>query len=394
MITYWSSVESGAFLTGVIKELALLETPSVHRFNVSNRTYRSSSSSFQRILLRVRMYIIYPVHLFFAELFRPSSICIVNTNTFYAVWFAGLAHRLRGLVDRKSRKVVYLVYDLFPEALIHSQKYKVKSLLMKVIRSVVRSSMVRADHIVVLVDSLKNYVAEQYPEIEKKLSVIEVGADTSLWQSQRNLEFRIENLEFKESIPNETILCNSVSSVVDPVPIVYCGNLGNMHDIETLVTFLKEYPMMRSFAFDFYASGPRLQELKKETEGDSRVSFHNALADDEWIEMMGNTPLSLVTLRSGAENVAMPSKAYSALAAGQAIIAICPKESDLAKLVVSNEVGWVIEPHDVERLSEVIKQIVDNPELLTEKRGNAWHVAREKYSLHKIAQKWMNLLEL
>ena len=65
--------------------------------------------------------------------------------------------------------------------------------------------------------------------------------------------------------------------------------------------------------------------------------------------------VALVTIAPGAERVVMPSKTYSALVAGQAILAICRRESDLADLVRQHDCGWVVEPGNPEQLAQTIR---------------------------------------
>jgi len=46
----------------------------------------------------------------------------------------------------------------------------------------------------------------------------------------------------------------------------------------------------------------------------------------------------------GAEQVVMPSKTYSAMMVGQAILAIALVESDLVDLIKTAGCGWCVEP--------------------------------------------------
>jgi hypothetical protein len=65
---------------------------------------------------------------------------------------------------------------------------------------------------------------------------------------------------------------------------------------------------------------------------------------------MRTADVALVAIARGAEDVMMPSKTYSAMVTGQAILAVCPLASDLAETALGNDCGWVVEPGDVEGL--------------------------------------------
>ena len=87
----------------------------------------------------------------------------------------------------------------------------------------------------------------------------------------------------------------------------------------------------------------------------------------------------------------MPSKTYSALAAGQAILAICPSDSDLANLVRDENCGWVVSPGQSHEFRHALTEIVSNRSLLLLKRENAYRAGQNKFSEKSVAQKWVEL---
>jgi glycosyltransferase involved in cell wall biosynthesis len=89
----------------------------------------------------------------------------------------------------------------------------------------------------------------------------------------------------------------------------------------------------------------------------------------------------------------MPSKTYSALAAGQAVLAICPRNSDLADTVLAHDCGWVVEPGNSAGLREVFRQVVAEPEEVLRKRRKAWQAGQEVYDQRILARQWTGVLE-
>ncbi|MEL7264837.1 MAG: hypothetical protein AAFP69_08535 [Planctomycetota bacterium] len=53
----------------------------------------------------------------------------------------------------------------------------------------------------------------------------------------------------------------------------------------------------------------------------------------------------------------MPSKLYGILAAGRPVIAIDHPESDLAKLVVDQRIGWVVDAEDDATIGKTMMQV-------------------------------------
>jgi len=102
--------------------------------------------------------------------------------------------------------------------------------------------------------------------------------------------------------------------------------------------------------------------------------------------------VALVTMKPGAEGLVMPSKTYSAMMAGQAILAVCPLESDLADTVRQDDAGWVVAPGDAAGLRAILAAAAADPAQVLAKRLNAFRAARRRYHPRIIAARWAELL--
>ena len=88
----------------------------------------------------------------------------------------------------------------------------------------------------------------------------------------------------------------------------------------------------------------------------------------------------------------MPSKTYSAMMAGQAILAIAPECSDLIDLIKTADCGWFVEPGDVDGLARVVESICTDPGGLLEKRQNAYLYAHAYLGQDTLVKDWMRAL--
>jgi hypothetical protein len=113
----------------------------------------------------------------------------------------------------------------------------------------------------------------------------------------------------------------------------------------------------------------------------------------EWAASMQQCHLGLVTVKPGAENVVFPSKAFSALLAGQALIAVCPEDSDLAQLVRRHGCGWIVAPGDVEGLRRVLAQASGDRADLEERQRRAQIAGQQLYSLEALQPAWERVIE-
>ena len=89
----------------------------------------------------------------------------------------------------------------------------------------------------------------------------------------------------------------------------------------------------------------------------------------------------------------MPSKTYSAMMAGQAILAIAPEDSDLVDTIKAADCGWWVAPGDVDGLAQVIDTIRADPEGLLAKRENAYTYAHAQFGQDILAKKWIQLFD-
>ena len=402
-VDFWSSTEYSGFLEGLMRELNAHGFAARQRFQISEASYRSAKSPLARLWLRFQQYIGYPLRLLFvlgAERLvrRQATICVVSTNTFYAPFFAAFIHP----------NVVHLVYDLYPEALIHSGKWKEGTLKAKCIHWITGQTLKRSKQNVFLGQRLKEYVESLHGPM-LNAAIIEVGADQSLFD--RSPEERSNNSDGSSEAKqaNET-----------PPEILYCGNFGNLHDSATLFQYwntivegLKhpdkivegssdcELPvndLNRKLSWSFFCSGPKRAELLKVRESlpealKNQIRISGGLGQAEWVAVMETADIALVTMTFGSETVVMPSKTYSAMMAGQAILAIAPENSDLVDTIKAANCGWWVEPGDITGLKQVLETICSNPDELLEKRERAYHYAHSRFGQDALAEKWQDVFK-
>jgi hypothetical protein len=458
-IDFWTSTEYSGFLAELMAEMndAGLETR--QRFLISEASYRGARSTPARLWLRLQQYVIYPLYLCASLLFgKKADVVVVCTNTFYAPWLATFFHK----------RVVHLVYDLFPEALLMVGTTKCtkstedrhrKGVVVRLCRWVVGSTLKRAEMNVFLGERLQAYVESVYGKVENGV-VIPVGASA----------FGAEVGRRTSEVDGEEVsgLRPPISDLLSPVTILYCGNLGRMHDIKTLEAFWGGWsaPARRTpqrpgdtpvpaeieqreiglgsgsaragvpaLLFKFHCNGPKKQELidtvsalgldtpptsdLRSPTSDLRppISIQGSLGSGEWRDVMLSSQVALVTMVPGAENVVMPSKTYSAMMAGQAILAIAPEASDLVDTIKAADCGWWVASEGrgaslecgpdgggsalgvqelaakgPENLRIVLEEIVSDPGELARKRANARAYAEAHFSMKVLAQEWVRAL--
>ncbi len=362
LIEVYNSVGGAAFFRRLLREWQTGGARVVQHQAISESDYRAVRGIFRRLVLRWRMYPGYAWICWRAASKRTglAPIRVVTTNPFFAP----------ALVEKMasgSGTTIHLLYDLFPEALIQAGKIEPKSWTAGRCAAITRFALQRCGVTVFLGERLRQYVETTYGPARRAV-VIPVGADGE---------------PFRNAPPR-------LLAVGEPPQILYSGLMGSMHDVRTLVDAWAG-GICDGVSWQFNASGSGYALLRREARTTSNVTWGGSLNDAEWTVAMKRAHVALVTIAPGAERVVMPSKTYSALVAGQAVLAICRRESDLADLVLRHDCGWVVEPGDTRTLNHVLAQIAQDRDTLWTKRRNAFSAGHEYYDMGPVSALWLRL---
>lgn len=128
--------------------------------------------------------------------------------------------------------------------------------------------------------------------------------------------------------------------------LVYAGNLGYSHPLEALLEALPLLPPPGARLLVVGQGGRRPQLLRRVRRRglERHVSVLDPLPAEELAVALAAADLAVVALAGGLAAASLPSKAFTALAAGCPLLAIAPKASALAALVEHHGCGLVVPP--------------------------------------------------
>ena len=329
--------------------------------------WRAKSGLLARLRLRWSMYVSYPLRLWWkVRGARPEETFVAVTNPFFlpalAVWAA-----------RGSRvRVVHLVFDLYPDALVFGGGWSWRHPAARFAARTTRLAIAGSAATVYLGERLRQYAESRYG-VAPRTAVIAVGTDTAVFRG-----------------------CEPKPREGSQVRCLYSGHMGKLHDWQTLGEAMAT-DLPDDLVIEIASDGPGARLLKHRLARlaarlPERVFFADTRGPAEWRSAMLAADVALVTMRPGAEKVVMPSKTYSAMAAGQAILAVCPRASDLADLISTHDCGWVIEPGDVAGLRQRLAVLPTSAGEILRKRRNAWQAAHTHYSMEVVGRQWLELL--
>lgn len=173
---------------------------------------------------------------------------------------------------------------------------------------------------------------------------------------------------------------NLVALKSPPLRLLYSGNLGMAHEVETLGSVLLLLASEKSVHFVFAGGGvarPGLEASCREAGADN-VTFQAYGDTQTFNENLRNCHLGLVTLRDGCQGTVVPSKVYSLLSAGRPILFIGPKDATPAILIREHQCGWQFDPGAALEISSFLRSLSQNPHLAAEAGARA----RRAFELH------------
>lgn len=293
---------------------------------VKNLCSYKRSSSLLRVLTWVVFFIQSFVCLFFEK--RTSRLFIVSNPPIAP--FLTLFFRF---------KYDILIFDIFPNALNFFTKIKSNSLIYKAWGKANKYIYSKANILFTISDTMKKILTE-YLE-EDKIKVI----------------YNWTNTDFIKPIPKEINPFVKKYCLENKFVVMYSGNLGLTHDIESIVEAAELLLHNDKIIFVIIGDGAKKKSIEEYVSNRNlrnvlMLPFQNA---NDLPYSMTASDIAVVTLGTGGEGLSVPSKTYYFLAAGSIILAIAEKHSELSKIVIKYNNGKSIQPRDI---SGVIKFIV------------------------------------
>ena len=241
---------------------------------------------------------------------------------------------------------VCLLHDLYPDVVTELKVAGDKSPIVKLWRWIYKKIWHQAQHIIVLSSTMKQRLLSSYPDLEKKVSIIENWADPNLIKPlDKNKNWFAQKHKTDKKFT-----------------VLYSGNLGLCHDAQTIlatIKLLQNDPVQ----FVFIGSGTQYDFCRRTT---LNWDLHNCLflpfQPKEVLPFsLTACDLALVSIASGLEGVVVPSKLYGVMAAGVAIAAICEPHSYLRSLLNGLGCGVCFDNNDAKSLADFIRHLALNP---------------------------------
>lgn len=308
---------------------------------------------------------------------HSQEIMLVVTNPPTLPVVAYLIAKLKGC------PYVVIVHDVYPDVLdimdVGGWLIGLKSLWRQVNQVVYRN----AAKIVVLGRDMSHRVAQNYlptDHTDKLVCIHNWAQVDTIFPDARNSNSLLQELNLTQKFV-----------------VLYAGNLGRTHGVEVFAEAIKALREQDDIHFLTIAAGkkrPWLQQYIAEhsLSNATLVPLENRPRSEQHVSLNAGDVV-IIAFLPGMSGISVPSRMYNCMAAGKPIIAVTDADSELARVIDEEQIGWVVAPEDAGALIKTIEFAASHPELCLEMGQRAVAAARSKYTFEKAIAGYQKLIE-
>lgn len=335
----------------------------IHRMHL----YRERTGFISRAV----RYIIFSVECFWKAATVPADVVFTGSGPPTQGVIAGLVKKVS-----KNKKIVYNLQDIFPDSLITSGISSKESVLVRIGRLMETFTYRNADVIITITDDMKDNLVRKGVDPEKVLVV-------------RNW------IDVKKIIPVEigdNKLFDELGISRNKFNVIYAGNLGKAQGIDVIIEAAELLKDQNDIQFIIFGNGSEEDNVKKKAGNKSNISVFPLQPMERISEVYSMGNVAIIPCKPGTGSTGMPSKTWTIMAAGTAIIASFDLDSEMEKVINQAECGCCVESGNAELLADTISNMKNNTDLVNRMGCNARKFAEEHVAKHKAVQSYIEAI--
>lgn len=253
-----------------------------------------------------------------------------------------------------KRKFSLMVFDVYPD-ILKSFKIGERNPLYKLWAKANRMLFPRAHRVYTISDGLATILSQYIPP--EKIKVV------SVWGSISNLK----------QIPKYLNPFTKSFGFEDKFIVQYSGNIGQAHNVEILLELARELQGYPKIHFVIIGRGRKIKVIKDQIE---KYKLTNCVLlpfqPEEMIRYsLSNADIGVVMIDQKAALLSVPSKVYNMMAAGSALLAIAPRNSELFNIIDKYGNGKCFNESELESIKQFIIDLSMDPDSLAKYKNNS-----------------------
>lgn len=306
------------------------------------------------------------------------DVCICLTTPPY-ISLLGLALR-----SVRGTKVVYWAMDLYPDVLVATGVLREDSAVTRLLERLNRFALRRSDRVVVLGRCMEDRVRGKDIDMSRVRRI-------PVWSEV----FAASDESAKDASARSANPYRRQWGIGDRTLVMYSGNFGIGHDVETFAHAAKLLEKDDDIMFAFVGGGKRKDELLGAMRAMKLDRFVEA--DYQPREQLGDllsaADVHLASMRPGWEGVMVPSKIYGTLGAGRPVVWVGGSSSEVSAIIRDIGCGFTVMPGDAEGLANAIRTLARDAALRTAMGARARQSMVDQWGMEHALAKWKRLLD-
>lgn len=293
---------------------------------------------------------------------------IVYSNPPVLPIVALLANKLFGT------KLIFVAYDVYPEVAYASHSLTSGDIIDRVMKRINRSLYQRASAVVALTEEMKAFLLAHRPELTAdRVAVI------PNWAHEKKRETQPEDYE-------------RFGYHEDQLIVSYFGNMGTCQDVDTMLGAMKQLRDENGIQFLVVGHGNKKETVEAQTAALPNVKVYDFLTGEAFEQATAITSCGIVSLETGLKGMCAPSKYYSYLQTGSAVLTVTERDSYLAQEVSEQQIGTAVTLGDCDALANAVRRYHLHREDCNAARERARTLYAQRYEIGLAMQKYEALL--
>ena len=274
-------------------------------------------------------------------------------------------------------KIVFVAYDVYPEVAYASNSLRPDSIIAKGMRWLNHLMYQRISRVVALTDEMKAFLLAHRPELTADRVVTIAN-----WAHEKKVEATDEAYARFGYQPGQFI-------------VSYFGNMGICQEMETLVSAVEQMADNDKVQFLFIGHGSKKQAIAERFEKKhlKNVQMHDFLTGEAFEQAVAISSCCIVSLEKGLKGMCAPSKYYSYLQGGKAVLAVVEEGSYLEEEIERESIGQAVRIGDVDGLVSKVINMQQCSESTQEMQIRAGRLYDQAYRLDKGLGRYRNLFQ-
>lgn len=319
----------------------ILKRGSNEYVNLNSATPYDRRSFPRRIISWLR----YLLQAFFWVLRLPKETSLLlYSNPPMLPWLGYLMHVLRG------QRYAVMIWDIYPDILVRKQVLSARNPVVRLWYWLNRKSYENADVVMTLGEYMAGNLAKQFDAGKTRTGKVEVIYP---WVDTENIK----------PIPKEENWFAKKYNQVGKLTVMYSGNMGYGHDIETMLAAAERLQDQRDIHFMFIGDGPKWKLVDRRIKDKElgNVTLLPWQPEEVLPYSLATADVALVSIEEDIAGLMLPSKAFSFLAEGTPLIVLSKNETGLANVARDYGCCRMTRPGHVEQLCSTVLSLSSAP---------------------------------